>query len=45
MKVSPEWLADHALRSTKTGWEGPRWRFPAELKALSTPTTLKKEDC
>lgn len=32
MKVSREWLADHALRETKTGWEGPRWRLKSEEK-------------
>ena len=32
--VSPRWLRDHALQDTKQGWEGTRWRFPAERAEL-----------
>ena len=28
--VSESWLASHAAESTKTGWDGPRWRSPKE---------------
>jgi hypothetical protein len=32
--MSDEWLLSHDLSSTKRGWDGPRWRLPAERKAL-----------
>lgn len=36
MTVSAEWLNDHKLRSTKTGWtDGPVWRTPKMLRQES----------
>ena len=32
--VSPAWLDAHAAESTKTGWDGPRWRTPKERAAM-----------
>ncbi len=32
--VSDGWLTDHTRRESATGVDLPRWRFPAELKAL-----------
>ena len=29
-EVSAGWLDEQALRDTKQGWEGPRWRLPRE---------------
>lgn len=31
-RVSDEWIIEHAVQDTKTGWEGPRWKFPAEIE-------------
>lgn len=44
--MSAEWRADHALRDTKKGWEGPRWRLPSELKLnapANNPVTSKED--
>lgn len=31
--MSASWLYEQAESDTKRGWEGPRWRFPAEVQA------------
>lgn len=28
LAVSRSWIAEHELRMTKIGWDGPRWRRP-----------------
>ena len=35
-----ESLRDHERREFAQGWEGPRWRLPAELRELQ-----KKSQC
>ncbi len=30
-RVSNAWLYDQATKECAEGWEGPRWRFPAEI--------------
>lgn len=30
-RLSDQWLYEQAQKETCEGWEGPRWRFPAEV--------------
>lgn len=30
--VSGRWLREHARHECGQGWDGPRWRFPEEVK-------------
>lgn len=34
--VSEAWLMAHEARDGRSGWEGPRWRFPAEVEQQRT---------
>ena len=33
--MSDSWLREHARADSIVGWEGPRWRFPAEVDEMS----------
>jgi hypothetical protein len=33
--VSESWLVTHAAESGKVGWDGPRWRTPAERAEMA----------
>ena len=41
LKVSADWLREHALESTKQGWDGPRWRLPKEVEEMQRRARLK----
>ena len=43
MEMSREWLAEHKLKETKSGWEGPRWRFLKERQELGLISNDKEQ--
>ncbi len=41
--VSGAWLDAHAATETKVGWEGPRWRTPAERLQMARQDRRRRE--